>query len=125
MPDDSTFLDATAQAELIRRGDATPAALVDAAIERIERLNPKLNAVIIPLFEKARADAAAAVPDGPFRGVPFLAKDFLCYRAGEPLHMGARPLRDANFCAPSDTYLSEKFKAAGFITLGRTNTPEL
>ena len=125
MPDDSTFLDATAQAELIRRGDATPAALVEAAIERIERLNPKLNAVIIPLFERARADAAGAVPDGPFRGVPFLAKDFLCYRAGEPLHMGARPLRDANFCAPSDTYLSEKFKAAGFITLGRTNTPEL
>ena len=125
MADDIAFLDATAQAELVRRGDATPAALVDAAIARIERLNPKLNAVIIPLFEKARAAAAGAVPDGPFHGVPFLAKDFLCYTAGDPLHMGARPLRDANFCAPGDTYLAEKFRAAGFITLGRTNTPEL
>src|SRR5207249_9214259 len=62
MADEIAFLDATAQAELVRRGDATPAALVDAAIARIERLNPQLNAVIIPLFEKARAAAAGAVP---------------------------------------------------------------
>src|SRR5207249_12064240 len=69
--------------------------------------------------------APVALPDVPFHCVPYLAKDFLCYTAGDPLHMGARPLRDANFCAPGDTYLAEKFRAAGFITLGRTNTPEL
>jgi amidase len=124
--DDLASLDATAQAELVRRGDVTPAILVEAAIARIERLNPTLNAVIIPFFERARAEAASPdLPDGPFRGVPFLVKDFLCYTAGDPTHMGTRPLRAARFVAPHDTYLAEKFRQAGFVLLGRTNTPEL
>src|SRR5438093_13444342 len=73
MSDELAFLDATAQAELVRRGEVGPSALVDAAIARIEAVNPKLNAVIIPLFEKARAQAASPnLPRGPFRGVPFL-----------------------------------------------------
>src|SRR5262249_8707487 len=93
MPDDLTALDATALAELVRRRDTTPPALVDAAIARIEALNPTLNAVIIPLFEKARAAAAGNLPDGPFRGVPLLLKDLLCYTAGDPTHMGTRYLR--------------------------------
>ena len=57
--------------------------------------------------------------------MPFLVKDFLCYEAGEPLHMGTRTLRDLGFRAPSDTYLAEKLRAAGFVIVGRTNTPEL
>jgi amidase len=125
MPDDFAHLDATAQAELVRRGTVSPRELVDAAIARIETLNPKLNAVIHPLFERARRQAASDLPAGPFRGVPFLVKDFLCYEAGQPMHMGARPLRDAGFVAPGDTYLVGKFRAAGFVILGRTNTPEL
>ena len=73
MSDELAFLDATAQAELVRSGEVTPRELVDAAIARIERLNPKLNAVIIPLFEKARGRGApASCPTGPFRGVPIL-----------------------------------------------------
>src|SRR6185369_9654278 len=123
MSDELAFLDATAQAELVRSGELAPAELVDAAIGRIERLNPTLNAVIIPLFEAARAAARRAA--GPFAGVPFLLKDLLSYTAGDPHHMGTRFLRDAAFVAPHDSYLAAKFRAAGFVNLGKTNTPEL
>src|SRR5713101_4083192 len=69
-------LDATAQAELIRRREVSPLELVDTAIAAIEKLNPQLNAVVTPLFDKARALArSGSIPDGPFRGVPFLLKD--------------------------------------------------
>ncbi len=125
MIDDLALLDATAQAELVRRGEATPGELVEAAIARIERINPQINAVIHPLFAKARAAAAGPLPDGPFRGVPFLVKDLLCSTAGDPFHMGARPLRDAGFVAPHDSYLAAKLRAAGLVIVGRTNTPEL
>ena len=73
------FLDATAQAELIRRKQLTPLELVDAAIARIERLNPALNAVITPMFELARSSAQDLLPDGPFRGVPYLLKLRTCW----------------------------------------------
>jgi amidase len=119
-------LDATAQAELIREKEATPQELVDAAIESVEKLNPQLNAVITPLFDKARAQAkSGAIPDGPFRGVPFMLKDLMCASGGDPIYFGMRLLRDARIVAPYDTYLAAKFKAAGFICIGKTNTPEL
>ena len=126
MADDLAFTDATAQAELVRRRDSTPRELVDAAIARIERLNPKLNAVIHPLFEKARAAAASPdLPEGPFRGVPFLIKDILCTVAGEPYHDGMRFLKDLDWTATIDSFLAEKFRSSGLISLGRTNAPEL
>lgn len=126
MPDHFVTLDAMAQAELVRRREATPMELVDAAIARIERLNPKLNAVIIPLFEKARRQAAAKdLADGPFRGVPFLLKDLDTCSAGDPFHCGMRFLRDLGWVADHDTYLAAKLRAAGFVFLGKTNTPEL
>src|SRR5580704_1954914 len=75
MTDDLAFIDAVTQAELVRRGDVSPLELVDAAITRIEKLNPELNAVIHPRFERARAEAAGSLPDGPFRGVPLVIKD--------------------------------------------------
>ena len=91
MTTDLVQLDATAQAELVRRGEATPLELVEAAIARIEAVNPQLNAVITPLFDKARAGAASSeLPDGPFRGVPFLLKDLGCHSAGDPYHEGLR-----------------------------------
>jgi len=68
-------LDATGQAELVRRGEVSALELVDDAIGKIERLNPTLNAVIHKHFERARTQTAGALPDGPFRGVPFLLKD--------------------------------------------------
>jgi len=123
--DDLARMDATAQAELVSSGDASPAELVDAAIERIEKLNPKLNAVIHDLSEEGRAAAAGELPDGPFKGVPFLLKDLGAAFAGQPLHMGMRALKDADFRAPVDTFLAERFRSAGLITIGKTNTPEL
>ena len=91
MADALAELDATAQAALVASGEVTAAELVEAAIARIERLNPELNAVIHPLFEKARAAAASDdLPGGPFRGVPFLVKDAVCHTAGDPFHAGMR-----------------------------------
>jgi amidase len=116
-------LDACGQAELVRRGEAKPSELVEAAIERIERLNPSLNAVITPLFEEARASAASP-PDGPFRGVPFLLKDLGVEQAGQRYCMGNRALRDADYRSPRDSALGARFRAAGLVTLGKTNTPE-
>lgn len=122
---DLTNLDATAQAELVRKGDVTAAELVEAAIERIEGLNPKLNAVITPLFDKARSRARAKLEPGPFRGVPFLLKDLMAASGGDPLHSGMQLMKKLGFVAPDDTYLARKFREAGFVVLGKTNTPEL
>ncbi len=118
-------MDATGQAELVRRRELTPLELVDAAIARIERVNPAINAVITPLFEDARAAAVSRdLPDGPFQGVPFLLKDIGAMQKGQPYYMGNRALRDAGYRSPSDTILGARFRSAGFITLGKTNTPE-
>ncbi|MBA3947931.1 MAG: hypothetical protein H0X37_25695 [Herpetosiphonaceae bacterium] len=85
MHDEYAHLNATAQAELIARGETAPIELVDAAIGRIEQLNPQLNAIKTPLFEQARAQAQSPhLPDGPFRGIPFLVKDWFCHTAGDP-----------------------------------------
>lgn len=119
-------MDATAQAELVRRREVQPIELVDAAIARIERDNPALNAVITTSFEKARDQARAKnLPDGPFRGVPFLLKDLGAHSAGDPFHLGMNFLKRLNWTEPYDTYLAQRFKAAGFVILGKTNTPEL
>ena len=92
MADDLARLDATGQAELVRSGEASPAELAEAAIARIESLNPEVNAVIHPLFEQGLAAASNGLPDGPFKGVPFLFKDIggeLRRTAASPRHAGA------------------------------------
>ena len=84
-------LDATDQAALVRKGEVSALELVEAAIERIERLNPELNAVIHEHFERAREQARGSLPDGPFRGVPFLLKGLAGGNAkGDPCHWGTR-----------------------------------
>src|SRR3954447_17122230 len=125
MNDDLARLDATAQAELIRSGEASAVDLVDAAIERTEALNGELNAVIHPLFEKARAAAAGELPDGPFKGVPFLLKDLVAHSAGDPFHEGMKHLRDLGWTEDEDTELVKRYRRAGFVICGKTNTPEL
>ena len=124
MTDPFRDLDAVAQADLVRRGDATSRELVDAAIARAERVNPQLNAILTPFYERARKAAVdPGLPRGPLSGVPFLMKDLMGYAAGEPYHMGMKALRD--FVAPHDTYLAEKIRASGLVVIGRTNVPEL
>lgn len=117
-------LDATACAELVRSGDASPRELVDAAIARIERHNAELGAVIEPLYAQARA-AAEDPPAGPFRGVPILVKD-ICATVGGALHTaGLLPLKRAGFRVPHDSYLVAALRRAGFLVVGKTNTSEL
>jgi len=72
---DLSLLDATAQAELVRAGDASPAELVDSAIGRIEKVNGDVNAVIHPLYDRARSAVQRGLPAGPFTGVPIVVKD--------------------------------------------------
>jgi len=119
------FLDACALATLVRDGHASPGELVDDAISRIEKLNPELNAVIRERFIEARAEAAGELPDGPFRGVPMVLKDLMCFVAGEEIHEGMRVLKEARYVARHDQELARRFRAAGFVVVGRTNTPEL
>jgi amidase len=121
--DETTWLDATAQADLVRRGEVSPKELVEAAIARIETVNPKLDAVIRTRFDAARREADGDLPDGPFRGVPILFKDLGCTVEGEVTAFGLGPLRDLKI--PVTSYLAAQFLAAGFVPLGRTNVPEL
>jgi amidase len=121
-PDDFTFLDATAQAELVRQKEVKPIELVEAAIDRIEGLNPTLNAVITPMYELARDAAVEKLPDGPFTGVPFLLKDILGIYAGVRMTLGSKSLQ--GFVPDHDSELVARFKRAGLVIVGKTNTPE-
>ena len=117
--------DATGLAELVRRGEVHPRELVDAAIAAIEAQDGAINAVVQRRFEQARDEAGGPLPDGPFRGVPFLLKDYGAEVAGEPYHEGMAFLRDRGWRAEADSALAAAFRAAGLVNLGRTNLPEL
>ena len=125
MTDELAQMDAVAQAALVRDGEATPLELVDAAIARIEAVNPQLNAVIHERFEQARAEAAGPLPDGPFRGVPMVVKDLDGMTAGDPYHAGTAHLKQLGYVGDHDSHLQARFKAAGLVVVGKTNTPEL
>lgn len=120
MPD--AFIDATAQAELVSSGEASPAELVEQAIERIQRVDPALNAVVIPTFEKARREAAVA--SGPFAGVPYVLKDTMP-SAGDPYTASIRAVKDAGYRAGNDAQFVTAMRDAGFVLVGRTHTPEM
>jgi amidase len=121
--DSFVTLDGLAQAALVKKREVHPRELVAAAISRIERLNPELNAVVTPLFEQA-LQAAESVPlDGPFAGVPTLLKDLGPALAGVPRTYGSAFLR--NEIPAHDSLLVTRLKAAGMVILGKTNTPEL
>ncbi len=121
--DEVTKLDATAQAELVRKGDVSASELLEGAIERCERINPEINAVIYPMYEEARKVAAGPLPDGPFKGVPFLLKDLLAQYGGMPMSFGSNLFKD--FVSQNDSDLVRRYKEAGLVTFGKTNTPEL
>jgi amidase len=114
-------LDATEQAKLVRKKEVKPIELVDAAIERIEKINPAINAVVTPMFEHARA-AALNVPKGPFAGVPFLLKDSGASYAGVQMTNGSAFLR--HYVPDHDSELVTRQKRAGLIVLGKTNLSE-
>jgi len=115
--------DATALAERVRRGDVHPRELVDAAIAGIEKVNPKLNAVIHRMYDHARAAANGPLPEGPFRGVPFVVKDLDGWLAGEPYTQSCRMSKD--FVPTQDAEIIARMKRTGVVIVGKTNTPEL
>lgn len=116
--------DALGLADLVRRGKVTPTDLLESAIERVEARNPTVNAVIMPLYDHGRRAIASGLPDGPFRGVPFLLKDLGAPLTGERMTRGSRFFADT----PPSTFDSEhvaRLKRAGLVIFGRTNSCEL
>jgi len=117
-------LDAVALAALVRRRELSASELLEVAIARAERLNPGLNAIVIPMYELARARARSALT-GPLAGVPFLLKDLFQDYAGVLATSGCRALRRAGATPPRHSEIVERHLAAGLVVFGRTNTPEL
>lgn len=109
-------------AGLIRTGAVSAREVCEEAIARIERLNPAVNAVVRPMFDYGRAALDAIDPGGPFAGVPFLLKDLLALVAGVPTSFGSKALQHS--IPDHDSELVARFKRAGVVLLGKTNTPE-
>ena len=127
MKNDSLFwLDATAQAELIRSSDMSVGELLQATIERIQFYNPKINAIVKTLFDEAKYQVSL-MQDGPvglFSGVPFAFKDLSSSQQGLPNYMGNKALKAIDYRTPEDSHLGARFRNAGLITLGTTHSPE-
>ncbi|HXQ46024.1 MAG TPA: amidase family protein, partial [Caulobacteraceae bacterium] len=117
-----TEYDGVGLAELVRKGEVSAAELVEAAIERIERHDGALNAVVFKAYDEARTAAVGDLPDGPFRGVPFLIKDHDVAVGGWPTTHGSRFLRDN--IEPADSGLVSRFRESGVVLVGKTNAPE-
>ena len=126
LADQTRWMDATEQASLVASGDVAPSELLEAAIERIERIDGALNAVVIRWFDHARDVASSSeLPSGPFRGVPFLLKDLFAEYAGQRISNGNVALKEAQFIPDADSTLVSRYRAAGLVIAGRTNSPEL
>lgn len=121
--DDYAAHDGLGLAALVRSGQVSAAELLETAVARIEAVNPALNAVVRTRYDAARREAAQVDPRAPFCGVPFLVKDLLATFAGEPTGQGTGLLGGRPMAV--DSTLVQRWRAAGLVTLGRTNTPEL
>ena len=127
LADDIQWLDATDQARLVATRQVSARELTETAIERIERINPQVNAVNISWFDHAR-DLASRLDDSPTKGtlagVPFLLKDLHTFYAGQPISNGNKALKAANFTPSFNTTLVDRFVAQNLVLLGRTTSPE-
>ncbi|MDX7951305.1 amidase [Lichenihabitans sp. Uapishka_5] len=115
--------DAVALVELVAGGEVTPSEVLEAAVATIDARNPALNAVVIRFEDAARGAVARGLPRGRFHGVPFLLKDLDLALAGQPLTHGSRLFQ--GFVPDRDSTLVARYKAAGLVILGRTNSAEL
>ncbi|WP_298197706.1 amidase [Novosphingobium sp.] len=114
--------DALGLAALVRAGEVAPAELLEAAIARAERLDPRFNFLAHRLYDLGREAVAAGLPDGPFRGVPWLLKDLNTHIAGELTESGSRLHRGYRATVTSE--LVTRIRQAGFAVFGKTTTPE-
>jgi amidase len=121
-PSDYASHDGVGLAALVARGEVSPAELVESAIASIEQHNGALNAVVHKAYDEARRTAAGALPDGPFRGVPFLMKDLGRRVKGWPCSQGSTFAGSGP--ADEDSVLVSRYRNAGLVLLGATNTPE-
>jgi len=122
MADELISYDAIALGEMIRKGKIRPTELLETVIQRIERVNHELNAVVHTMYDQAREIAERRPGGGLFGGVPFLLKDLIAEYKGAPLHEGSLAVK--GYVSKIDTELVKRQKAAGLIILGKTNTPE-
>ncbi|REF00014.1 amidase [Thermomonospora umbrina] len=113
--------DAVGLAALVASGDVSPAELLECAIDRTEQVNPRLNAVILPMYDLARKRAGEQL-SGPFAGVPFLIKDLAQEYAGLPTGAGNRAL--STVPAPEHAEIVRRWLDSGLVIFGKTNTPE-
>lgn len=115
-------LDGLGLARLVRQGEVTAGELLEAALARIEQHNPQLNAVVTPLYDAARAEIARGLPPGPFQGVPFLVKELVASVAGTATTASSRLY--ANQMPAADSEIVARFRRAGLVIAGKTNSPE-
>ncbi|SMY06326.1 amidase [Flavimaricola marinus] len=120
--DSHTTQDATDLAALIATGAASPQELLQEALDRVDAVNGTLNCVVLTQEDVARSDIAKGLPDGPFRGVPFLLKDLGAEARDFPSHNGSALLRDTRYSYDSEIFL--RMRATGVVTFGRTTAPE-
>lgn len=114
--------DATGLARLVNTGKARPADILSAAIERAEARNPEINAIVIPMFEEARAAISSGLPKGPFSGVPFLIKDLHAPMAGVRMTNGSRLFAD--YIPDHDSEMVKRYRYSGLVTIGKSASPE-
>jgi amidase len=109
-------------AELVKTKEVKAEELVELSIKGIEKVNPKLNGVVHVIEEEALKEIRSGLPKGDFEGVPFLLKEIICHAKDIPQSMGSRFAEGFTF--PIDSFLMERFRKAGFVTVGTTTTPE-
>ena len=114
--------DATGLAALVARGEVSAHELLDASLAAVDALNPRLNAVVLVQESVARRAIDRGLPQGPFRGVPFLLKDLGCEAVDFPSHNGSRLLADTRYA--QDSAIFQRIRSTGVVTFGRTTSPE-
>jgi Asp-tRNA(Asn)/Glu-tRNA(Gln) amidotransferase A subunit family amidase len=115
-------LDAIDLARLVSTGSVSPEELLETAITKVEQYNPALNAVVQTMYDQAREDIARGLPEGPLRGVPFMLKNLGVLYEGVPTTNGSVLFRD--FVPDHHSFLTERYRRAGLVIMGKTNTPE-
>lgn len=116
--------DALGLAGLVANGDVSAEEVLDAAIDRVEARNPSVNAVVQKLYEHGREQIAVGLPDGPFKGVPFLLKDLGSALAGAKTTRGSRFFADSPAMVDDSLHVT-RLKQAGMVIFGKTNTCEI
>jgi amidase len=120
---DYTSRDGLGLAELVARKEVKPEELLEAALSAVEKVNPKINAVLQTLPDQARAAIRQGLPPGPFHGVPFVIKELVLHAKNVRCDMGSRLAQGV--VPPEDTELMARFRRAGLVLAGTTQTPEL